>query len=70
MRVVFDEQYGHISFKQRAAYRKHNVSPCDHDTIVSKYGDNHDHAVRHVTDKANNFIGGTCYSPTEYRVYD
>lgn len=70
MKIVFDEKYGHISYKQRAAYRKHNVSPYDHDVIVSRYGDNHDHAVRHVTDPINNMVGTNCYSPTEYRVYD
>lgn len=41
-KMVFDEMYGKLTFAQRAAYRKYNVSPSDHDTLVDKYGaDNH-----------------------------
>ena len=42
MKLVYDESYGTISFAQRAAYRKYNVSPADHHELVVKYGaDNH-----------------------------
>ena len=68
MKIVFDERYGELSYKQRAAYRKHNVTPFDHDAIVARYGDNHDFAVRHVTDPINHDHAGQ-YSPCEYRVY-
>ena len=43
MKTVFDEQYGEISISQRAAYKKYNVSPCDHEALVEKFGeDNHE----------------------------
>lgn len=38
MKMVYDEWYGEISYAQRAAYRKHNVSPSDHDILVGRYG--------------------------------
>jgi hypothetical protein len=42
-KIVFDEWYGYLSFAQRAAYRKHNISPADHDMLVMEFGaDNHD----------------------------
>lgn len=37
-KMVFDEWYGELTFAQRAAYRKYNVSPSDHDTLVERYG--------------------------------
>lgn len=33
-KMVFDEAYGTLSFAQRAAYRKFNVSPSDHDMLT------------------------------------
>ena len=42
MKMVFDEWYGELSYAQRAAYRKFNVSPSDHDDLVERFGaDNH-----------------------------
>ena len=38
MKIVFDEWYGHLSYAQRAAYRKHNVSPSDHQALADHYG--------------------------------
>lgn len=38
MKLVYDEWYGELSFAQRQAYRKHNVSPSDHDVLVSIFG--------------------------------
>lgn len=38
MKLVFDEYYGTLSYAQRAAYRKHNVSPMDHEGLVEKFG--------------------------------
>lgn len=38
MKIVFDEWYGELSFAQRAAYRKFNVSPSDHDELVREFG--------------------------------
>ena len=41
MKMVFDEWYGELSYAQRAAYRKFNVSPSDHDELVSRMGNDH-----------------------------
>lgn len=38
MKLVYDEWYGTLSFAQRAAYRKFNVSPSDHDGLVRRFG--------------------------------
>lgn len=38
MKMVYDERYGELSYAQRAAYRKHNVSPSDHDMLVDEFG--------------------------------
>ena len=37
-KMVFDESYGELTYAQRAAYRKFNVSPSDHDTLVDTFG--------------------------------
>ncbi len=48
-KMVYDEWYGELTYKQRAAYKKYNVSPSDHDDLVSKFGrDNHDEIVAAV----------------------
>lgn len=36
--MVYDESYGELSYAQRAAYRKHNISPSDHDSLVYCFG--------------------------------
>lgn len=41
MKLVFDEWYGELSYAQRAAYRKYNVSPADHDDLVRGFGNDH-----------------------------
>ena len=33
-KLVFDERFGTMSFAQRAAYRKYNVSQSDHDMLT------------------------------------
>lgn len=38
--MVYDEWYGTLSFAQRAAYRKHNISPSDHRDLVDHFGEN------------------------------
>jgi hypothetical protein len=38
VKIVFSEWYGELSFAQRAAYKKHNVSPYDHDRLVAEFG--------------------------------
>lgn len=44
-KMVFDEMYGELTFAQRAAYRKHNVSPSDHDHLVDVFGENNHAAI-------------------------
>lgn len=44
MKMVFDEWYGELSFAQRAAYRRYNISPSDHDMLVDEFGE-HNHAA-------------------------
>jgi hypothetical protein len=39
MKMVYDEWYGELSFAQRAAYRKHNVTPYEHDRLVEHFGE-------------------------------
>jgi predicted secreted protein len=52
MKIVFDEWFGELSYAQRAAYRKHNVSPSDHDELVRQFGDDHARITRVVKDNA------------------
>lgn len=57
MKLVYDEWYGTLSYAQRAAYRKHNVSPSDHDGLVDRFGaDAHADITAFV--KANSTDGG------------
>lgn len=39
MKIIYDEQYGDLSFAQRAAYRKHNVTPYEHQRLVERFGE-------------------------------
>jgi hypothetical protein len=53
VKIVFDEWYGELSYAQRAAYRKHNVSPSDHDDLVRIYGShNHSQITKVVKENA------------------
>lgn len=48
-KMVYDEQYGELTYAQRAAYRKHNVSPSDHDDLVRNFGeDDHEGITKAV----------------------
>lgn len=48
-KIIFDERYGDVSFAQRAAYRKFNVSPSDHSDLADHFGaDAHDEITRFV----------------------
>lgn len=61
MKIVFDEWYGELSYKQRAAYRKYNVSPSDHDHILRYF---HDTSHNEIADyvKANAEENGGMFS--------
>lgn len=45
MKLVYDEWYGTLSYAQRAAYRKHNISPSDHQLLVDAFGANAHEAI-------------------------
>ena len=45
MKLVYDEWYGELSFAQRAAYRKFNVSPSDHQDLVADFGEDNRAAI-------------------------
>lgn len=52
--VIFHENFGNVTRAQLAAYRKHNVSPSDHDYLAGQYGeDNHSGITQAVKDPAN-----------------
>lgn len=53
MKMVYDEWYGTLSYAQRAAYRKYNVSPADHDMLVDEFGeDSHETITRVVKQRS------------------
>lgn len=39
MNTIYHESYGTITRAQLAAYRKHNVSPSDHDDLTEHFGE-------------------------------
>lgn len=58
MKIVFDEFYGTLSYAQRAAYRKHNVSPSDHDALLERFFINdHEAITKYVKWNASNNKG-------------
>lgn len=38
-KMVYDENYGDLTFALRTAIRKFNVSPADYDDLVSEFGE-------------------------------
>lgn len=61
MKLVYDEWYGTMSYAQRAAYRKYNVSPADHDRILMTFETN-DHRGITAYVKANAEENGGMFS--------
>lgn len=65
--VIFHEMFGNVTRAQLAAYRKHNVSPSDHDDLEAIYGEgNHAAITKAVKDPANQSDGGY-YSSWKHR---
>lgn len=59
---IFHEQYGEVTRPQLAAYRKHNVSPSDHDYLANHYGEeNHADITKAVKDEANHQGRSFCW---------
>lgn len=54
MKLVYDEWFGTLSYAQRAAYRKYNVSPYEHDRLCEHYGED-DHAA--ITTAVKDSVG-------------
>ena len=52
MKIVYNEFYGELSYAQQAAYRKYNVSPSDHDDLLT-YFNSDQHALITETVKRN-----------------
>lgn len=50
MSMTFHEWYGDVSVSQLRAYRKHNISPSDHDDLTATFGDDPEAIVRAVKD--------------------
>lgn len=51
--TVFHESYGEVTRAQLAAYRKHNVSPSDHDSLVAHLGNDSGAILAAVRDSSN-----------------
>lgn len=47
--MTYHESYGDVSRAQLRAYKRHNVSTSDHDTLVLLLGDDHEAIVKAVT---------------------
>lgn len=51
--ITFHESYGDVSRAQLAAYRKHNVSPSDHDGLIMRFDSgNHEAITAYVKQNA------------------
>lgn len=52
-KMVYDEWYGTLSYAQRAAYRKYNVSPAEHTDLIEHFGEgNHARITAYVKSRA------------------
>jgi hypothetical protein len=60
--MTFHESYGDVSRAQLAAYKRHNVSPSDHDQLVQLYGDNYQLITRVVKDVRYHLAGSKSFS--------
>jgi len=53
--ITYHESYGEVSAAQLRAYRKYNVSPSDHDSLIEIIGEeNHDVIVEAVKEYSPN----------------
>lgn len=52
---LFNENFGWVTKKQLAAYRKFNVSPMDHDILADRYGDDSEAIIADI--KRNSLNG-------------
>ena len=62
--ITFHESYGDVSRDQLAAYRRHNVSPSDHNELVENFGeDSHKVITEYVKRNAGQHGG-------QFQVFD
>jgi hypothetical protein len=64
-KMVYDESYGELTFAQRTAYRKYNVSPSDHRELVDEFGDSAHAAITQYV-KDNSTTGMYRHAPRSY----
>lgn len=57
--MTYHERYGEVTPAQLRAYKRYNVSQCDHDTLVDVFGD--DPAT--ITAYVVNYSGEGYYRP-------
>jgi len=55
--ITFHESYGDVSVEQLRAYKKHNVSQSDHDTLAFWYGEERHHAITMAVKDTRNHQG-------------
>jgi hypothetical protein len=55
--MTYHESYGEVSVEQLRAYKRHNVSQSDHDTLVDVYGENRHHAITMAVKDERNHSG-------------
>lgn len=46
--TIFHESYGDVTRPQLAAYRKHNVSPSDHNDLADEFGEDDHRGITQV----------------------
>lgn len=52
---IYHEQYGEVTRRQLAVYRKHNISPSDHMFLVDAFGEvDHEGIVEEVLRQTKN----------------
>ena len=61
MKMTYHESYGDVSALQLQTYRRHNVSPADHNDLVENFGENPTRIIDYI---ARNAAGnGGIYRP-------
>ena len=50
--MLFHESFGDVTKAQLTAYKKHNVSPADHDELVMRFGLDHNAITDYVKSNA------------------
>lgn len=62
--MVYDEWYGELSFAQRAAYRKHNITPMEHGDLIREFGESNHAAITKAVKERS--AGGMYRAPSPW----